>query len=372
MLYLGDEHIEALGLPWEDLLLQIETAVAAMDEGDCAQPLKPYLRYRHPRNRIIAMPAYVGGTIGAAGLKWIASFPGNSEAGLPRAHSVTVLNDADTGRPVAIINSARISAIRTAAVSGVMLRHWMDRRSRDGAQPPLRVGIIGFGPIGRFHAAMCRSLLGKRLAALHVYDIRGLPDIKERQDVKGSQNNIRLQDSRAWQECRNLHDNGGLQNSQESKDSREWQDSRALQAEPSSVVAGSWEELYDTCDVIITCTVSDKRYINRPPRRGTLLLHVSLRDYSVEALESLQAIVVDDWSEVCRENTDIELLHRQRGLTSDAARTLADVVRRNALLSFPDDEPVLFCPMGMAIFDMAIAQWYVRRATAHGTGIQLA
>ena len=90
MLYLNDRDIQAVGLDWPALLDALEAAVHIADTGEYAQPIKPYLRYGDPRNRIIAMPAYIGGTVHAAGIKWIASFPDNIHHGQPRAHSVMV------------------------------------------------------------------------------------------------------------------------------------------------------------------------------------------------------------------------------------------------------------------------------------------
>jgi len=322
LLYLGEEHIRQIGFQWEELVDCIETAVSAIDAGDCVQPLKPYLRYRNPRNRMIAMPAYVGGPIHSAGLKWIASFPGNLDHGLPRAHSVTILNDADTGRPTAMINTALVSAARTAAVSGLMLRHWLAAKSPSFR---LRVGIIGWGPVGRLHADMCRRLYGDRTDFLYAFDIRGV-----KEDV--------FEDAGAGVPFR---------------------------------TAGSWQELYAACNIVMTCTVSDDRYIDRPPSPGSLLLDVSLRDYRLEAIRRISAVVVDDWNEVCRENTDIELLHLHNGLAKSGTIALTDVVCRQALSRLDETEPVLFCPMGMASFDIAAAAWYARQAAARGIGMTL-
>jgi N-[(2S)-2-amino-2-carboxyethyl]-L-glutamate dehydrogenase len=169
MLYLGDEHIRQIGLQWGELVDCLEMTVQLMDGGEYAQPLKPYLRYNNPANRIIAMPAYIGGSMKTAGIKWIASFPGNIDAGLPRAHSVTLLNDADTGIPYAMLNTPLPSAARTAAVSGMLLRHYLNARE---SSRTFRLGIIGFGPVGRLHYDMCCRLFGDRLEQLLIYDIR--------------------------------------------------------------------------------------------------------------------------------------------------------------------------------------------------------
>lgn len=325
VLYLGDEHIRSIGLHWEQLVNCMEDAVQVIDSGDYAQPLKPYLRYKNPQNRIIAMPAYVGGPVQTAGMKWIASFPGNIDAGLPRAHSITLLNKADTGLPYAMLNTPLPSAARTAAVSGLLIRHYL----KANVARRFRLGIIGFGPVGRLHYDMCYQLFGNWLDAVYVYDIRK-PDL----------------------------DSPDLSSTPEEVRSR-------------TKLAGSWQQLYSECDLIITCTVSSQRYIDLPPAPGSLLLDVSLRDYSSAAIGGIEAIIVDDWEEVCRENTDIELLHRECGLTKADTRSLADVVCRSALTALKPEDPVLFCPMGMAVFDIAAAHYLVTRAEALGIGIRV-
>lgn len=317
---LNDGDIRSLGVDWRTLTDCVERALLAKEAGDYAQPIKPYLRYGDPRNRIIAMPAYLGGEFDTAGIKWIASFPGNRERGLPRAHGVIVLNRADTGEPYAILNGGMANVLRTAAVSGVVLGRYLKARPRE----KLRVSIIGWGPIGRAHFEMCAALYGDVIEGFTLYDIGGVD---------------------------------------ESSIPAPWRGRTA--------VASSWEEAYEQCDVFITCTVSSNRYIDRAPSKGSLLLHVSLRDYRAEALQDIQAVIVDDWDEVCRENTDIELLHREAGLTRQQTRSLADLVCRDALADFPPDEPVLFCPMGMAIFDLAVAGCLVKEARSAGAGIDV-
>ncbi|SFE66748.1 ornithine cyclodeaminase [Paenibacillus algorifonticola] len=338
MIYLGDEQIRAVGLHWHELANSIEDAVHVMDNGDYAQPVKPYLRYGgNAANRIIAMPAYVGGSIHAAGIKWIASFPGNLNTGMPRAHSLLVLNDANTGKPYAILNASLPSAARTAAVSALLLRHYLHARSKQHPSEPHRIklGIIGFGPVGQLHYDMCGKLFGDCIDEAYVYDIRGA----ELDDITPA--------------------------ATAAVDGRE----RGLRQRTK--VADSWQQLYSRCNVIITCTVSDRRYIDLPPLPGSLLLDVSLRDYTSSALSSISAIIVDDWDEVCRENTDIELLHKERGLTKADTRSLADVVCRGVLAGYDPAEPVLFCPMGMAVFDIATASYWVRKARELGIGLEI-
>lgn len=61
MLYLNEKDIIQLGIDWSEIINVIENTVYCLNNNEYVQPVKPYLRYRNPKNRIIAMPAFVGG-----------------------------------------------------------------------------------------------------------------------------------------------------------------------------------------------------------------------------------------------------------------------------------------------------------------------
>ncbi len=121
----------------------------------------------------------------------------------------------------------------------------------------------------------------------------------------------------------------------------------------------------------ITCTVSAEGYIDKKPKDGALLLNVSLRDFKPDILEYTKTLVVDNWEEVCREKTDVERMHLERGLQKEDTVLIADVVIRGALQNFPYDKAILFNPMGMAIFDVVIAAYYYQRARENEIGVLL-
>lgn len=101
------------------------------------------------------------------------------------------------------------------------------------------------------------------------------------------------------------------------------------------------------------------------------MLNVSLRDYQPESVSRVKAVIVDDWQEVCRENTDVERLHVEYGLLESNVVTMCDVICRDGLAAWADDEPVFFNPMGLAVFDIGIAGYYLREARRLGKGIVL-
>ena len=92
--------------------------------------------------RFMAMPAYLGGRFRTAGVKWYGSNIENREKGLPRSILMFVLNDADTGAPLAFMSANLLSAYRTGAVPGVGARHLARKNSRV-------VGILGPGVMAK-------------------------------------------------------------------------------------------------------------------------------------------------------------------------------------------------------------------------------
>jgi ornithine cyclodeaminase/alanine dehydrogenase-like protein (mu-crystallin family) len=94
-----------------------------------------------------AMPARGDGL---AILKWISSFPGNPERGLPTVIGLLVVSDASTSEPLALLDAGAVTALRTGAVAAVAADALAVRRS---------VGVIGCGLHGAW-AARCLAAAG--------------------------------------------------------------------------------------------------------------------------------------------------------------------------------------------------------------------
>ena len=107
--------------------------------------------------RFMAMPAYLGGSFGTAGMKWYGSNIANRDKGLPRSILMFILNDADTGAPLAVMSANLLSAYRTGAIPGVGARHLARRDSRV-------VGIVGPGVMARTSLSAIQAVKASRLA----------------------------------------------------------------------------------------------------------------------------------------------------------------------------------------------------------------
>jgi len=296
--YITESLIEQNSPSWPEVLNALEGSIQAIQSSSYAQPLKPYLRFGDPKNRIIAMPAFVGGHTNACGIKWISSFPDNYLSGLPRAHALIILNETSTGVPIATMESNLLSAMRTAGVSGLILKHFFKTREN------VTLGFSGFGFIAKTHLEMIQSLFLNKISKINIFDQRKIDP------TQVNSPNIQIDFSKTW------------------------------------------EEAYEACDVFLTCTTTSAPYICLPPKENSLHIDVSLRDYQPEIVKSFDRIVVDDWDEVCRENTDIERAHLSWGLEKSSTIDLPSF-----LLSPPSFSKgtTFFAPMGMAIFDIALA-----------------
>src|SRR5262245_56992687 len=96
VLWLNDAQVARLLTPAR-AYQAVAAALECHARGEFEQPLKPYVRPRgreqeYAGGRFIAMPAFLGGSLQVAGMKWIAGFPANVPRGLPRASGVVVLN----------------------------------------------------------------------------------------------------------------------------------------------------------------------------------------------------------------------------------------------------------------------------------------
>lgn len=92
--------------------------------------------------RFMAMPAYLGGSYQLAGMKWYGSNVDNKKAGLPRSILMMMLNDKDTGAPLALMSANLVSAYRTGGIPGVGAKYLARKDSKV-------VSIIGPGVMGK-------------------------------------------------------------------------------------------------------------------------------------------------------------------------------------------------------------------------------
>jgi 2,3-diaminopropionate biosynthesis protein SbnB len=286
--------------------------------GDSVNPPSYFLRFPdRPLDRIIALPASIGGPGRVDGLKWISSFPENVAAGIPRASAVLILNDYETGYPFACLESSIISATRTAA-SAALAADWLSR----GRRRPTRIGFVGVGLIARYiHTFLTGT--GWTFDEIGVHDLSkdSAAGFRGYLEELGTAGRV------------TVHDNA--------------------------------ERLIRSSDLVVFATVAAQAHVRDLSwfEHNPVVLHVSLRDLAPEILLA-STNVVDDIEHCLKSNTSPHLAEQLTGNRDFLLGTLDDVMARR--VSVPADRPVIFSPFGLGVLDLAVGKYVYDRVVSSG------
>ena len=287
----------------------VEATYRTHGAGDSVNPPSYFLRFPdRPADRIIALPASIGGQTRVDGIKWISSFPGNVAGGIPRASAVLILNDHDTGYPFACLESSIISATRTAS-SAALAADWLTR----GRTRPTRVGFIGVGLIARYiHTYLTGT--GWTFDEIGVFDLH--PD-----SAAGFK--------------------GGIEN-------------RGTTA--TVTIRESAEDLIRNSDMVVFATVAGEPHVHDVSwfDHNPLVLHVSLRDLDPDILLA-SSNIVDDVEHCLKANTSPHLVEMKTGSRDFLDGTLDEVM--SGKVTLPEDKPIIFSPFGLGVLDLAVGKY---------------
>lgn len=167
-LYLSRSEIEALDLPMSEIIEAVSLAFREKALGRVEMPPKHWLEPT-PRRFFSAMSC-VAKAIGRAACKWQSGSSDNPERGLPYLTGLLILNDLETGLPIAVMDSTWLTAHRTAAASAVAARHL-------AVADPRILAILGCGVQGRTNLAALKSVF-PQLERVQAFDI--VPETLER------------------------------------------------------------------------------------------------------------------------------------------------------------------------------------------------
>ncbi|WP_031465084.1 2,3-diaminopropionate biosynthesis protein SbnB [Sciscionella sediminilitoris] len=296
----------------------IRAGYLAHENQQSVLPHSSFLRFPHRESdRIIALPGYLGADFDVAGIKWIASFPGNTANGIPRASAALLLNDCTTGYPFACLEASVISASRTAA-SAVL-----GAEALTGQRKANTIGFIGTGLIAENIRRFFRDLnwqLGEFLLYDHSADAAG----------------------RFAADC--TADGAG-----------------------EVRIADSAEQVCAESDLVVLATVAGTPHIHDPEllRHNPVVLHVSLRDLAPELI--LGAFnITDDVDHAVRERTSLHLTEQRTGNREFVHGTIAELV--TGRIERPAGQPAIFSPFGLGVLDLALGSWVHRKITERGGG----
>ncbi len=168
LLYLSQSDVAAVGLTMREVIALVENAFFEKGQGRVEMPPKPGIHPGEGDNFIHAMPAYIP-AMGSAGIKWVSGYPENYKRGLPYISGLLILNDPETGIPIAVMDCQWITAMRTAAATAVAAR----RLARPESS---RLGILGAGVQGTTNTEALSVLFP--LKEVLAYDVR--PDAAQK------------------------------------------------------------------------------------------------------------------------------------------------------------------------------------------------
>ena len=132
--------MEAVALDMPAIIDLLERAFRMKGEGRVEMPPKPGIHTK-PDAFIHAMPAYIP-ALRSAGIKWVSGYPENYKQGLPYIGGLLIMNDVDSGFPLAVMDCTWITAYRTGAATALSAKYLARTESED-------VGIIACGVQGR-------------------------------------------------------------------------------------------------------------------------------------------------------------------------------------------------------------------------------
>jgi len=320
LIFKGEEVNSILKNRELELIDTVCNAYQAHALEDSTLPHSTFLRFPNSeKNRIIALPAYLGGDFKVAGVKWVSSFPDNINAGFDRASAAVILNSPETGRPEAFLEGSIISAKRTAA-SAALAAQILSVEKKTAT-----VGLIGCGLINYEITRFLMAAL-EGIQNLLVFD---------------------LDSSRA----------------------NEFKSKCKLLADIEVEAVASVSEVFATASLISLATTAVRPHIfdiSKCPG-GTTILHVSLRDFSPEVILSSDNIV-DDVDHVCRAQTSVHLAEQVAGNRAFMRGTLADILLGRIPARKDHESVAIFSPFGLGVLDVAVAKLVYERGRSERMG----
>src|SRR3989304_6378870 len=160
VLYLSRKDVEAVQLPMIEIIRALEAMFKEKGKGKVEMPPKPGIHTR-PNAFIHAMPAYIP-SLEAAGMKWVSGYPGNQAKGLPYISGLLILNDPETGVPLAVMDCTWITAKLTGAATALAAKYLARPESAS-------VGIVACGVQGRSNLEALACLF--KLQKVKAYDL---------------------------------------------------------------------------------------------------------------------------------------------------------------------------------------------------------
>ncbi|MHB1654208.1 MAG: ornithine cyclodeaminase family protein [Desulfitobacteriaceae bacterium] len=292
-------------------------------KNEVYMPARLHLDYGN--NTLLLMPCF---TQEGFGTKLVTLFPENSRYNAPVTNGVMVLNKAETGEPLAFINGLVLTAMRTAAVGSVSIRHL----ASEGAET---LGVIGAGGQGFYQVVFAAQ--ARRIKDIYIY-------------------------SRSPEKVDALL-------------------AKLVQAIPEIHLhkAKSVEELLEAADIVITATTAKEPVL--PNHWGLLKgkhfvgigsFKPDMREYPEALFRNLKRVFVDT-EHALEETGDLIRPLKERWLEQSQIQTLGRLIMedQSRIPKGTGGETTFFKSVGMALFDLIVGQLVFQKAQQKGLGQEI-
>jgi ornithine cyclodeaminase/alanine dehydrogenase-like protein (mu-crystallin family) len=319
VLYLNAADL-AKAVNYKDLMSAIEKAYALEIAGVYNMPNRIHLEHRG--NTLLYMPCFLESVFGT---KVLSLFPGNPQLGLPVISGLVMLNNAENGLPIALMDGAAITAFRTGAVGAVAIRH---TAKPDSAT----VGLIGSGVQGYFQVLFaCQA---REIKKAIIFDLDSAKAIDLGQRLRKDLSQLEI------------------------------------------VTANTVEELLVESEIVITATPATNPVLPDNEEHLRDKSYIAIGSYKPEMRElphSLYNLI---------ENVLIDTEHGIEESGDLITPLEKDWVKTNQIIKFGEyldqgprlrktGETTLFKSVGMALFDIVVAESIYHQALREGIGTNL-
>ncbi len=299
-------------------IADITAVLRLLRQGEASMPAETSVALKGPETaRAYALSARVGGAYDVAGVKWTAHRPSVGDLG-PKIVSMTMVNELKTGWPIGIVESALLTATRTAAVTALALRTVAPATLK-------RVAVLGAGDQARAHLGM--------LAALFA----GLDEVV------------------LWNRSPDRAARLGA--------------AKAGWVPWPVRMAATLDQAVADADAIITCTASEQPILDAGAMQpGRIIVQVGYHEVTFDAIDRADHVVVDLWGPF-KDTSAKSLFQMHRAGRFPPERVSADLCA--AVLDRWRPQPgscVYVSSFGLNVFDIALACSILRKAAAEGLG----
>lgn len=302
MRYLNAECVRNTLTP-EELMNTIEEAYRIWGEQKCYMPPRPSVEYK--KKTLLYMPCFTENCIGT---KILSVFPENSKKGIPAIDGLMLVNDFETGKPIAMLNGSALTAMRTGAVGGVAMRYLSRRESATA-------GLIGTGTQGLHQLIF--AVASRDIKKVYLYR-------RNKKDLSGFISSIRDR----------------------------------IKKDLQIIISDQIDEVIRESDIVITATTAEMPVV---PDKEELLkgkCFIAIGSYKPEMRELPDAL----WKVCPKVYTELPFAMEESGdlcqpveagiLSEQRIVFMADYLKTKEKV----DDTVCFKSVGMAVFDLMIAQ----------------